>query len=348
MKNSPLRVAVLILVTSALLLGCATAERSLASKGETTAPKQPAAPAEEPALPAPSPSTDEAAAVGDDKAIDIAKAEEEFRAAGSRAADFGDGEKSLGFVEERAAAPGRAPAAPAGGGSAPSASGLQAGFADDNRQFNYFVNFLAQFGDDVSHLPIPVEERIVIRVTDAAGKSLPNAAVSVSGGGAVLAAGRTYADGSFLFFPSEHPAALDAYTVSVTSGKATRSVAVDRAGKRQVDVKLQAARPVYQNVPLDILFVLDTTGSMGEEIQRLKTTLEIINLNLAALSSRPRVRFGMVLYRDQGDDYVTQVVPLTEDLPAFRRALEPVAADGGGDDPEDLQSALHDAMRSIR
>ena len=128
----------------------------------------------------------------------------------------------------------------------------------------------------------------------------------------------------------------------------SRTVVFDRAGKRQVEVKLQAARPAYQNVPLDILFVLDTTGSMGEEIQRLKTTIEIINLNLAALSSRPQVRFGLVLYRDQGDEYTTEVVPLTEDLASFKRSLEGVRADGGGDDPEDLQSALRDAMREIR
>jgi TolB-like protein len=86
---------------------------------------------------------------------------------------------------------------------------------------------------------------------------------------------------------------------------------------------------------------------MGEEIQRLKTTIDIINLNLSSISSRPRVRFGMVLYRDQGDEYVTDVVPLTADLDSFRRSLAPVSADGGGDDPEDLQSALQDAMESV-
>jgi hypothetical protein len=98
-------------------------------------------------------------------------------------------------------------------------------------------------------------------------------------------------------------------------------------------------------VPLDLLFILDTTGSMGEEIQRLKTTIELINLNLTSLSTRPQVRFGMVLYKDRGDEYVTEVVPFTEDLQRFQATLERVEASGGGDTPEDLQAALQDAMR---
>jgi hypothetical protein len=74
-------------------------------------------------------------------------------------------------------------------------------------------------------------------------------------------------------------------------------------------------------------------------------TIELINLNLSSLSSRPRVRFGLVLYRDRGDDYVTQTVPFTEDLDGFQASLDRVEAFGGGDDPEDLQTALQEAMR---
>ena len=129
-------------------------------------------------------------------------------AAGSRSADVELGEKGFGFVEEPSRSPEKIrPESPAA--AAPSASGLQAGFADDNKQFNYFVNFLAEYGGEVPHLPIPVEERIVLKVTDSAGKPVPNADVRVSADGALLAAGRTYADGTFLFFPSEHPPSID-------------------------------------------------------------------------------------------------------------------------------------------
>jgi hypothetical protein len=100
-------------------------------------------------------------------------------------------------------------------------------------------------------------------------------------------------------------------------------------------------------VPLDIVFVFDTTGSMGEEIERLKTTIEIINLNLTSMAARPKVRFGMVLYKDTGDSYRTKVVPLTDDLYGFQRELNRVTAGGGGDYPEDLEAALADLFTSI-
>jgi len=54
-----------------------------------------------------------------------------------------------------------------------------------------------------------------------------------------------------------------------------------------------------------------------------------------------------VLYKDRGDEYLTRVVPLTGDLDKFRSELEDVSASGGGDEPEDLQSALKDTIQKI-
>ncbi len=344
MRSPFQRATLFLLLVAGLLMSCSSSPRTM----EASKTEPPASVAEEKAAPpsaeAPAPKKEakssESAAVGDEGEADKAVA------AGTRSADVELGEKGFGFVEEPSGTPGKtrseSPKA-----AAPSVSGLQAGFADDNKQFNYFVNFLAEYGS-IEHLPIPVEERIVLKVADSAGKPVPNADVRVSADGTLLAAGRTYADGTFLFFPSEHAPSIGSYTAAVSALRESRSVLFERRGKRQIDVKLQAARPAYQAVPLDILFILDTTGSMGEEIQRLKTTIEIINLNLGALSSRPQVRFGLVLYRDQGDEYTTEIVPLTEDLAGFKRSLADVNADGGGDDPEDLQSALRDAMREIR
>lgn len=238
-------------------------------------------------------------------------------------------------------------AAPAAKAAPAAASGLQAGFADDNKQFNYFVGFLAEYGARTPHLPIPIQERIVVSVTDGTEKPVANALVTVSASTGKLAAGKTAADGTFLFFPSEHAASLSSYSVAVSAMGQETAVAVERGGRREVAVKLSGQRPAYRNVPLDILFILDTTGSMGEEIQRLKTTIELINLNLSSLSSKPKVRFGLVLYKDRGDQYVTQTVPLTGDLPAFQKALGKVRADGGGDDPEDLQAALQETIRGV-
>ena len=227
----------------------------------------------------------------------------------------------------------------------PQASGLKAGFADDNKQFNYFVQFVGEYGPKVNHIPIPIEERIILNVRDSDGKSIPNAEIRVFGAqGQVLSRGLTYADGSFLLFPAAY-GAEQSYTVEIVYNQQRQSISLDRYGRREIDVAFNTPRAPLSRVPLDLLFVLDTTGSMGEEIQRLKTTIELINLNLSSLSTKPMVRFGMVLYKDRGDEYVTRVVPFTEDLQAFQSRLDQVEASGGGDTPEDLQAALEEATK---
>jgi Mg-chelatase subunit ChlD len=229
--------------------------------------------------------------------------------------------------------------------SRPQASGLKAGFADDNKQFNYFLQFLAEYGPGVNHIAIPVEERIILNVRDSEGKSIPNAEVRIfESQGQLLSRGVTYADGSFLFFPAAY-GNQRRYSVEIVYNQQSRRIPLDRFGRREIEVEFDMPRAPMDRVPLDLLFILDTTGSMGEEIQRLKTTIELINLNLTSLSTRPQVRFGMVLYKDRGDEYVTEVVPFTEDLQRFQATLDRIEASGGGDTPEDLQEALRDAMR---
>ncbi|TAL35127.1 MAG: VWA domain-containing protein [Spirochaetes bacterium] len=233
--------------------------------------------------------------------------------------------------------------------SAPTTSGLKAGFADDNKQFNYFVNFLNKYAGEVSKYPLNIQERIIFRVKDSAGKPVANAHVEIYGNRDKLCWGKTYADGTYLFFPSEYDQKYIAYKVQVTSSAGKKEIAVDRQGKREIPIALDAPRTAQKNVPLDIVFVMDTTGSMGEEIARLKDTIEIIKLNLTALPAKPAVRFGMVLYKDKDEEeYRTQVIPLTDNMDAFKRELDKVEASGGGDEPEDLQGALADLIGKIK
>ena len=58
-------------------------------------------------------------------------------------------------------------------------SGLKAGFADDNKQFNYFVNFLNEYKKRANHFPLNIEERIQLKIQDLNNNSLPNANITV-------------------------------------------------------------------------------------------------------------------------------------------------------------------------
>ncbi len=234
-----------------------------------------------------------------------------------------------------------------GGSKQVTASGLKAGFADDNKQYNYFVNFQETYRNKIRALPLDVSERILIHITDRDGKPVSNADIKITHSQTVLTQGKSLSDGTFLFFPSEYDSDYNAYTVSAAYGQETVSRNIERKGRREVTLQLNTARKFFQQVPLDIVFILDATGSMGEEIRQLKNSIELINLNISALSSKPQVRFGLVAYRDRGDDYVTRTVKLTGDLEKFQKELSTIEAGGGGDEPEDLQTALYEAVHEM-
>jgi len=93
--------------------------------------------------------------------------------------------------------------------------------------------------------------------------------------------------------------------------------------------------------PLSI--VIDTTGSMADEIERIKNTLLRVTGKLRALQS-DFIRYGAVLYRDIGDVYLTKAHPFTKEISDFDRALQSVGAGGGGDGPESLNQGLAEAV----
>ena len=98
---------------------------------------------------------------------------------------------------------------------------------------------------------------------------------------------------------------------------------------------------------IDVVFVLDTTGSMGGLIQAAKEKIWSIATTMASAQSAPEIRMGLVAYRDRGDAYVTRVVDLSSDLDSMYATLMDFQANGGGDCPESVNQALHDAVHKI-
>jgi len=95
---------------------------------------------------------------------------------------------------------------------------------------------------------------------------------------------------------------------------------------------------------LEMVFALDTTGSMGGLIEGAKQRIWGIVNEVMQSESRPNVRIGLVAYRDRGDRYVTEVFPMTDNLDAVYTALMDYRAEGGGDGPENVRRALADAV----
>jgi von Willebrand factor type A domain len=97
---------------------------------------------------------------------------------------------------------------------------------------------------------------------------------------------------------------------------------------------------------LDLVFVMDTTGSMRRELADLQANLIGIIRVLSRLSSS--LRIGFVAFKDRSDAYLTRVYPLERmneahavELVNFVNGLR---AEGGGDDPEPVDDALKAAL----
>ncbi len=232
---------------------------------------------------------------------------------------------------------------------------VTAGVTDDNANWFDYLDYLERNWYN-NAIPIEVSERYLIQVVDDMGRPVHDATVEIYSGETLFFSGRTDSSGRLLF----HPLALtDRYgqqwrqfapqaevRVVARKGYVAQSVTFYRGQGEQWTVTL--ADPTPSNAPqLDLLFLVDATGSMDDEIDKLKASMADIADQIGRLPAAPAVRYGLVAFRDQGDAFVVRTNDFTPDLWAFQRNLAALRAAGGGDEPEALNEALHRSLYDL-
>jgi Mg-chelatase subunit ChlD len=99
---------------------------------------------------------------------------------------------------------------------------------------------------------------------------------------------------------------------------------------------------------VEVVFVLDTTGSMGDLIDGAKRKIWSIANTIVEQNADADVAMGLIGYRDRGDDYVVKTHEMTEDLQSLYGRLMKFEADGGDDTPESVNEALDTAVTKIK
>jgi hypothetical protein len=99
---------------------------------------------------------------------------------------------------------------------------------------------------------------------------------------------------------------------------------------------------------VEVVFVVDTTGSMGGLIQGAKEKIWSIAKHIASAKPTPEVTIGLVAYRDIGDAYVTKKFALSGDMDGVFEHLMAFRAEGGGDTPEHVAKGLYDAVYGMQ
>lgn len=97
---------------------------------------------------------------------------------------------------------------------------------------------------------------------------------------------------------------------------------------------------------LDLVFAIDATGSMKNDLDKLKTDMYPLLTEL--FGNTPGARVGLLFYRDYGDtfkymDLPVKVFPFTSNFTSFSKNLNSIRIYGkeGGDIPEAVYEAMY-------
>lgn len=234
------------------------------------------------------------------------------------------------------------------------ASPLKAGSTDDNADFKGYLKFLATWTgrSDVrgEFQPLDVADRVFVRVVDGDRRPVPGAKITVTDPAtkATLWQATTYGDGAAPYYPRLFgPNRPAAGTLAVAASVGAETVTQAWDGAADVTLAAQAPRAAA-GMGLDVLFLVDTTGSMGDELERIKTSLLAVSSKVQGRREDLSVRWAAVAYKDTNDEYVTMAHPFTADVAAFDAALKALTAGGGGDLPESLNQGLARAVDGMQ
>ena len=97
----------------------------------------------------------------------------------------------------------------------------------------------------------------------------------------------------------------------------------------------------------DVAFIVDATGSMMDEIAFLRDDFLDILGKVKNAQSSINVRTAALFYRDEGDEYVTRFSNFSDTPQKTIDFIKNQEADGGGDYPEAVHTALSAALQSL-
>jgi uncharacterized protein YegL len=224
-------------------------------------------------------------------------------------------------------------------------AGVKAGEWDDNANYREFTRFLASSHGSFDR--INLENRRFLVVRDNKGLGIPRCKITVRDAQQRSTSFVTNASGRAILFPHAEGMSGEKLIANAdcAEGKAEASFSTFHDDDAAIDLRVQAERRPIAVRAIDVAFVLDTTGSMSEEISAVKATIQKVAQSLS--NEQTTVRIGLVEYKDRTDPFVTKVYPFSNDLTAFSRKVQQITASGGGDTPEDMNAGLHSALTEL-
>ncbi len=269
--------------------------------------------------------------------------------------DMGMGEVDGMYSMDKMAGAGPA-GMPNGGQGRPGgkAGVLTAGEWNDLDHWDFWSGLMGSqdYGGMSQYWRMYTPRRVAVRVADAAGKRLPALRITLEQDRKVLWSTLTDNQGEADLWvdPFHAQAGTDNLVLTIDGKPQASAPKLSPWNVQQEEAEVNFYIVDKAKAPekrADIAFIVDATGSMGDEIDFLKKDLiNILDRAKGGLSGVD-LRTGAVFYRDEEDEYVTKFSPFTND---YRKTIQYISmqyADGGGDLPEAVHTALEAGLQNL-
>lgn len=234
-------------------------------------------------------------------------------------------------------------------GPRPEAGLLTAGAWSDLKNWPFWLELMQQ--QEWAQMPatwgIYTQRRVPVVVRNSNGQALADVPVTLSAGQQTLFTARTNMAGEAELFVDLF-AAQSQYNelqIRADSGQAQASQTISLPLQNNEPIRLSLESEVAPAVYADLMLMIDTTGSMGDELEYLKSELANVASRVAAQAPQDlTLRLSANFYRDTTDEYVVRSFPFSTEVSSVQSQLAQQSANGGGDFPEAVDSALADAV----
>lgn len=221
---------------------------------------------------------------------------------------------------------------------------LTAGEWNDNENWGFFANLIHNGTIEFPSYGLNPVNRVAVTVTNG-GAPVANQIVGLISGDSTCWTAKTDKNGRAYLFYDNSMAGQELSLITDQAKEFTFTAPALASGQGGADVPTLEFELETENESTgydltQVSFILDTTGSMGDEISYLQKDFSAIAEEVAAEG----VTFSVNFYKDEGDEYVTSCNPFTDDVLNVQKILNREYASGGGDTPEAVAQILDEVL----
>ena len=231
---------------------------------------------------------------------------------------------------------------------------LTAGEWKDLDNWQFWGNLLnkKEWSDYESYWKFYTHNMVYVKLSDSAGNPSVGVDVTLSDGNGVVWSAVSDNKGiavlwADLYAGDKTSGTIEGYEVKVAGKVMDGPIAVTTLSSTELAInEYEVAKPTVQDA-IDVAFIVDATGSMGDEINFLREDLMKI-VEFVGKQVTAKLRTGVVFYRDEGDEFLTIRNKFTEKVDETVKYIgEKGLANGGGDYPEAVHSALECGLQNL-